>query len=155
MKKNITNRLSILMLVIGFAINSQAQIFDFGFPFGDSYGRRQQQQQVEAVTQPEYKGGNDALNKYLRKEFKAPQPVENIEGVITVACIISEKGKVIETGIVQGLSKAYNEEALRVAKKLKFKPAKRGKTKVKSRFDVSFPIRRGRLSFSKLQTIDV
>lgn len=155
MKQNTVNRVVVLMLVMWFAVSVRAQFFDFGFPFGDSYGRRQQQEQPEPVTKPEYKGGNETLNKYLRKEFKTPQPVESVEGVITVACIINEKGKVIETALVQGLSKAYDTEALRVAGKLRFKPAKRGKKKVKSRFDVSFPIRRGRLSFSKLQTVDV
>ena len=49
----------------------------------------------------------------------------------------------------------FNKEAQRVAAKMRFKPAKRGKEKVRSRYDVTFPIRHGRLSFIELKTIDV
>lgn len=135
----------------------KAQIFEFGFPFGD-YGRRGQQQVVEEpVTKPEYKGGIEALNKYLERHFKAPERTDNVEGYITVACILNEKGKVEETSILRGLTKPLNDEAVRVAKALKFKPAKRGKKKVKSRFDMTFPIRKGKVSFStlKLNTVEV
>ncbi len=134
----------------------RAQIFEFGFPFGD-FGRRGQQVEEEPVTKPEYKGGIEALNKYLESHFKVPEPVDNVEGNITVACILNEKGKVEETTILRGLMKPLNDEAVRVARKLKFKPAKKGKKKVKSRFDVTFPIRRGKVSFStlKLNTVEV
>ncbi len=134
----------------------QAQFFNFDFGFDDPFfSPRQQQQPQEKVTKPEFKGGKDALEKYLKKQFHNPQGAERKDGQVVVACILSEKGKVVETHFVRKMGSPWDQEALRVCKKLKFRPAKRGKKKVKSRYDVSFPIRRGRLSFSNLPTVDL
>ena len=67
----------------------------------------------------------------------------------------NEKGKVTETAIVRGLDKTLNEEALRVVRKLKFKPARQGKKKVKYEYDVTFPIRHGKVSFLTAPTVDM
>ena len=146
------NRFFIFFFVSTFcAGNVRAQFFNFGF--GDPFSQRQQVQR-EVVTRPEYKGGNDKLNAYLLKHYKNP-PRENVSGQIVVSCVISEKGKVIETAVKSPLRRPYDEEAVRVARKLHFKPAKQGKKKIKSRFDVVFPIRSGRLSFLNLKTVEV
>jgi len=131
-------------------LSASAQFFNFEFG-DDRYSQREQ----ETVTKPEYKGGTDAINKYLKKNFRNPPMEKKLDGKVVVACILNEKGKVMETHIVQGMGEELNEEAQRVCKKMKFKPAKRGKIKVKSRFDIVFPIRRSRLSFSTLQTVDL
>lgn len=141
--------LLVAMLTVG---QIKAQFFDFGF--SDPYQRRQQVQQVP-VTPPSYKGGNQKLNKFIEKKFRNPKDRKSVDGKVVVACIISTKGKVIESQIVQGLTPELNDEAIRVAKLLKFKPAKQGKKAVKSRFDVTFPIKHGRLSFLQLETIEV
>lgn len=135
-----------------FFLGANAQFFNFDF--SDPFSRRKQVQ-LDPITLPSYKGGNDKLNKFIEKNFKNPQPRKSIDGKITIACIVGTKGKVIEAMVVKGVDKDYNDEAIRVAKKLKFKPAKKGKKKVKSRFDVTFPIRHGRLSFLTLATSDV
>lgn len=144
MKKNCLFLMLLLWVQVDLA---GAQIFEYSFPFGGMQRRERVQQ--DPVAPPEYKGGNEALNKYLRKTFKNPNPTDNVDGEIVVACVINEKGKVDEAVVVNGLTRILNEEAERVAKKLKFKPAKQGKKKIKSRFDVVFPIRRGKLSFNK------
>jgi len=143
-----------LISIIGtlFILTAQAQIFNFGFQ--DPYAQRQRVQQ-DPITPPEYKGGNSKLNKFIEKTFQNPAERKSIDGKITVACIIGTKGKVIEAQVIKGLDRDLNDEALRVAKKLKFKPAKQGKKKIKSRFDVVFPIRHGRLSFLDLPTTEV
>lgn len=148
-------RILLLILTSFVILQSHAQFFDFGFP--DPFSQRQQRQQVQRdpITPPEYKGGNSKLNKFLEKNFQNPIERKSIDGKITVACIVGTKGKVIETQVVRGLERDLNDEALRVAKKLKFKPAKQGKKKIKSRVDVVFPIRHGRLSFLDLPTIEV
>lgn len=133
-------------------LQANAQFFNFGFPA--PYQQRQQVQQ-QKITPPEYKGGNAKLNKFIEKNFQNPHDRQNIDVNITVACIIGTNGKVVEAQILRGANRDLNDEALRVAKKLKFKPAKQGKKKVKSRFDVTFPIRHGRLSFLELKTIEV
>ncbi len=145
-------RLLISILSTLFILTAQAQIFNFGFQ--DPYAQRQRVQQ-DPITPPEYKGGNSKLNKFLEKNFQTPKERKNIDGRITVACIIGTKGKVIEAQVIKGLERDLNDEALRVAKKLKFKPAKQGKKKIKSRFDVVFPILHGRLSFLDLPTTEV
>lgn len=145
-------RLLILLFTAVIAVGSRAQIFNFGFP--DGFTQRQKVQQ-DPVTPPEYKGGNSKLNKFIEKTFQNPQERKNVDGKITVACIIGTNGKVVDAQIVRGINRDLNDEAIRVSKKLKFKPAKQGKKKIKSRFDVIFPIRAGRLSFSDLPTVEV
>ena len=145
-------RLLIFVMVSCLALTSSAQFFSFGLP--DGFTQRQRAQQ-DPITPPEYKGGNSKLNKFLEKNFVNPAERKSVDGKITVACIIGVKGKVIDAQIVKGLDRDLNDEALRVARKLKFKPAKQGKKKIKSRFDVTFPIRHGRLSFIDLPTVEV
>ena len=145
-------RFLILIIATFFYLGANAQFFNFDFP--DPFAMRQQVQQ-ESVTPPVYKGGNDKLNKFIEKNYKNPQPRQSVDGKITIACIVGTKGNVIDAMVVKGVNKDYNDEAVRVAKKLKFKPAKQGKKKVKSRFDVTFPIRHGRLSFLTLATSEV
>lgn len=147
----------ILMFALILPVVAQAQFFDFNFGFDDPFfsQRQRTQQQQEKVTKPEFKGGKDALEKHLKEKFHNPQNAERKDGQVVVACILSEKGKVEETHLVRSMGNPWDQEALRVCKKLKFKPGKRGKKKVKSRYDVSFPIRRGRLSFSSLPTVDL
>lgn len=145
-------KLLILFLLTFVAVNADAQFFDFGF--GNPYSQRQRPKS-DPVTAPKYKGGNKGINRFIEKNFRNPVERKRIDGRITVACIIGVKGKVIEAQVVKGLDRELNEEALRVAKKLKFKPAKQGKKKVKSRFDVVFPIRHGKLSFLDLPTTEV
>ena len=126
---------------------TKAQIFDFGYPRTE---RRQTPQEPA-----KYKGGNAGLNRFLEKEFKRNPEKTDIQGQIIVACIINEKGKISETQITRSLDKDLDNEALRVVKKLKFKPAKQGKKAIPSRINIVFPIRRGKVSFSTLKTIDV
>lgn len=131
----------------------QAQFFDFGFGNNPFLEQRQQRQPLES---PQFKGGDEALHKFMLKNFQNPS-VDNrqLEGKIVVACIINEKGHVTETHIVQSLNETFDKEAQRVCQKMKFKPARRGKDKVKCRFDITFPIRHARLSFLTLPTVEV
>ena len=142
-----------IITVVGlfsFGLPIRAQFFEFGYPRNE-----QRQAPQEPVEPAKYKGGNTGLNRFLEKEFKRVPEKANFEGNIVIACIINEKGKVSETQVVRSLGTELDNEALRVVKKLKFKPAKQGKKAVKSRINISFPIRRGKVSFSTLKTIDV
>jgi len=144
-------RLFLLLFVTCFSLSSKAQFFSFQFP-----GERQQQQvKREKMTPPEYKGGKEGINKYLEKTFQNPEERKNIEGNIIVACIVSPKGKVEDAQLVKSVDKELNQEAIRVAKTMKFKPAMIGKKKARGRIDITFPIRHGRLSFITLNTVDV
>lgn len=142
----------LLMLVLPCV--AHAQFFEF---FGDPFfsTRPQQRQQREQVKAPEFKKGTDGIVAFQKKNFQTPEAVERRDGQVVVACIINEKGRVAETHIVRSFSKDYDKEAQRVCSKMKFRPAQRGKEKVKARYDITFPIRRGRLSFVTLQTVDI
>ena len=132
-----------------------AQFFDFGF--GDNpFMQQRPQQKREPYVQPRFKGDKDGINKFIRKHYQNPAgETHKEEGRIVVACIINEKGRVVETHVVRSVAPAFDKEAQRVCTKMKFKPAMSGKKKVKSRMDIVFPIRRGRLSFNTLPTVDV
>ncbi len=106
-------------------------------------------------TPPAYKGGKHEMEMFIEKNFNNPSERKNIEGNVVVACVVDQKGKVVEAQVVRSVNEDLNKEALRVAKEMRFKPATVGKRKVKGRIDVVFPIRHGRLSFLELQTIEV
>ncbi len=150
----VMNKSILFFILFAIQISAKAQFFDFGFE-GRPFSRRTEQRDREPFTAPQFKGGNEALNRFIKKNFKNPSTRSDIYGKIIVACIVNEKGKVIDTQIVWHANTELDNEALRVAKKLKFKPGKQGKKKVKSRYDVTFPIKHGRLSFSTLETIEV
>lgn len=59
-------------------------------------------------------------------------------GLVTVSCLIDEKGNVTETEVQKTSHQAFAAPAVEALKKWKFKPAKRGGTPVALR--VSIPI---------------
>lgn len=139
------------LLFFSLSFGAEAQIFDFGF---DTPFIQRRQTQRESVSPPKFKGGNEGINRFIKKNFRSVG-LSSVNGQIVVAFIINEKGKVTETAIVRGLDQALNEEAQRVVGKLKFKPARQGKKKVKYQYDVTFPIRHGKVSFLTAPTVDM
>lgn len=131
-----------------FSLTSSAQFYYYGAP-------QQRQQQQEKYTAPKHRKGKAGVEEFLLKNFRNPIERKNIEGNIVVAVIVGKKGKVEDAQIVRSVSDELNAEALRVARKMKFKPAKLGKKPTRARLDITFPIRHGRLSFINLKTIDV
>ncbi|MCQ2256372.1 MAG: energy transducer TonB [Bacteroidaceae bacterium] len=140
----------ILCFLLLVSVSSRAQFFSFGFPQFE-----ERQQRKEKYTAPSYKGGDSAVEAFIQKQYHNPSPRKEVDGRIVVAVIVDKKGKVRESEVIQGLTDELNKEALRVARKMKFAPATRGKKKVDGRVDVVFPIRRGKLSFMELSTVDV
>lgn len=145
--------LFLFAILCGLSLGSKAQVFRFDF--ADPFTQQRQQQPEEKVTRPKYKHGAQGVNDFVKKEFHPVQGKASLSGRIVVACLINEKGKVVQTEVLQGIDRELNDEAVRVCGKLKFKPAKRGKKKVKSRYDVVFPIRHGKVSFVTAPTIEI
>ena len=137
----------ILLLFLLLTASAKAQFF---FDFSP---RQQTEQRRE--TPPQYKGGEEAVKAYLLKNFKQPKHREKVDGRIVVAVIVNAKGNVENAQVVRSLTKSLDAEAIRVCKKMKFKPATSGKEKVRGRVDITFPIRNGRLSFFDLPTTEV
>ena len=140
------------IILIFFALSSLSAQAQFFFDFSP---RQQVEQRREKVTAPAYKKGMEGVKSFILKNFKQPKEREHVDGRIVVAVIVNVKGNVEDAQIVRSVSPTLDAEAIRVCKKMTFKPAKRGKEKVKGRVDIPFPIRNGRVSFIDLPTTEV
>ena len=81
------------------------------------------------IKKPYYVGGNAALRDFVNKNLTYPKKDfdSNIEGTVVLRYEINHKGKVIDVKIISPLSRACNEEAIRVVKLLEFQvPKTRG-----------------------------
>ncbi|MBT8194850.1 MAG: energy transducer TonB [Bacteroidia bacterium] len=67
-------------------------------------------------TMPEFKGGQDAMLKFLFTNVEYPkEAIKNrVAGVVYVQFTIDEKGKVTDAKIMKGIGFGCDEEALRV-----------------------------------------
>ncbi len=64
--------------------------------------------------QPEFIGGNKALNEFLKANLKYPKDGLEMVGKVFVSFIVGRDGKLRDIKILRGLSKAHDEEALRL-----------------------------------------
>jgi len=136
----------LFVLLMMSALYADAQFFNYR-----GYTRPQEEQIA-----PKFKGGDEALERFMKKHYKNPSVIDrHLNGEVIIDVIINEKGRVDDFRVVKRVAPEYDDEAVRVTKKMKFKPAKRGKKKVKSRYRLTYPIKRGRLSFMTLNTVDV
>ncbi len=93
-----------------------------------SEARDQEEQMNGTFQEAEFIGGQEALMLFLMNTLKYPKEAENNheEGKVIVAFDIASNGEVISRKIDKSLSKALDDEALRVCGKItKFKPAMR------------------------------
>jgi TonB family protein len=69
---------------------------------------------------PEFKGGMDALMKYMGDNVTYPEKAkeEKIEGKVFVSFVVNEKGKVTQIKIEKGAGELLDKEALRVINKM-------------------------------------
>lgn len=146
-KKLMMTRQILLLLLTVSSLSVRAQFF-FGFP-------QQQVQRQEKQAAPSFKGGKSAMEAFITRNFRQPEERERVDGRIVIAVIVSPKGKPVETHVVRSVNAALDEEAARVCRKMKFKPATQGKKKVKGRIDIAFPVKHGRVTFIDLPTIEV
>lgn len=70
------------------------------------------------VVQPEFKGGMDALVKFLSDNIKYPEKAktDNVSGKVYVSFVISKSGKVKDAKVLKSDNEVFNAEALRVIK---------------------------------------
>ena len=123
--------------------------------FFDYTPRQQMNQRREKYTAPTYKKGEEGIKAFILKHFNQPKVREQVDGRIVIATIVNVKGNVEEAQVVRSVTPALDAEAIRVCRMMSFRPATRGKQKVKGRIDVTFPIRNGRLSYLNLPTVDL
>lgn len=72
------------------------------------------------VVQPEFKGGMDALVKFLSDNIKYPEKAktDNVSGKVYVTFVISKSGKVKDAKVLKSDNEVFNAEALRVIKSM-------------------------------------
>jgi TonB family protein len=72
----------------------------------------------EVDVKPEYPGGIMEFNKFIAKNFSAPEK-EGLNGKVVVAFIIEMDGNISNISVVQGIGYGSREEAVRVVKESK------------------------------------
>lgn len=79
---------------------------------------------TEAEVMPQYIGGDQALNEMIIREFKYPEEAKKagIQGKVIVGFIVDKQGNVKDAQVKQGIGYGCDDEALRMVRKLKFKP---------------------------------
>lgn len=136
----------LFILMVMSVASAEAQFFNY---------RREVRPREEQIA-PKFKDDKAGLERFMKKHFKNPSVIDRrVSGDVVVDVIINAKGKVEDCRVVRSVATDYDKEAVRVTKKMKFKPAMQGKKKVKSRYRLTYPIKRGRLSFITLKTVDV
>lgn len=78
------------------------------------------------IHKPTYPGGREALRAFIKENLRYPrEAVEaKVEGTVSLKYTIDHKGSVIEVRVVSGLGHGCDEEAIRLAKLLKFQVPK-------------------------------
>lgn len=81
------------------------------------------------IKKPIYEGGPKAMSNFIKKNLKYPTSAlkEKVEGTVVLKYSINHLGKVVDTKVISGLGHGCDEEAVRIAKLLKFQvPRNRG-----------------------------
>ncbi len=77
------------------------------------------------IKKPFYKGGNQAMSAFVQSQLVYPKDaVIPIEGTVIVKYDIDHHGNVVDARVIKSLGTAFDEEALRVVRLLKFEVPK-------------------------------
>jgi protein TonB len=95
------------------------------------------------VKKPYYEGGTKAMRAFLKQHLKYPAEAlkARIEGTVVIKYSIDHHGKVVEAKVISGLGYGCDEEAVRLAKLLRFKVAKSRGVKVLFQKDLQIHFR--------------
>lgn len=91
---------------------------------------------------PEYKKGNDAMNKFIKDNVRiTPVMAERcIRGNVLVECIVEANGTLTDVHVVRSIDSLYDAEALRVVKMMpRWKPARVEGKRVRSPKVITVP----------------
>jgi TonB family protein len=116
----------ILLIIYFLLLNKQV------FSQVDSSVLPEEEQLISALeSMPEYRGGVSKLSEFLRNKIKYPKSAkeDEIKGIVYVKCYVDTTGSTTDHQLIRGIREDLDNEALRVAKLIKFdKPAmQRGK----------------------------
>ncbi len=87
---------------------------------------KKERREESFLRKPWYKGGGQAMSKFIAENLKYPEEARNnkVEGKVRLRLSIDYLGGVVEAKVQSGLGHGCDEEAVRVAKLLKFEVAK-------------------------------
>jgi TonB family protein len=73
---------------------------------------------AEEIVNPEFKGGQDAMMKFLQSNLVYPEAskTKKEEGNVVVSFVVKKDGKITNVKVKKGVSKALDEEAVRVVR---------------------------------------
>ncbi len=88
---------------------------------------------------PEFPGGEEEFYKYLSKNIKYPKKDrrKGITGRVFLTFVVTDVGGIRDARVLRGVSKAIDEEALRVINSMpKWKPGTQNGTPVNVQFNI-------------------
>jgi len=100
----------------------------------------------ELDKQPEFKGGNDAMVKYLISEVKYPvkAKTEGIQGKVIVSFDVTETGKIVNAKVEQSVNPELDAEAIRVVSSMQdWTPGEVAGKKVKAKMNLPINFKLG------------
>lgn len=100
-----------------------------------------QQGSEVVITQPEFKGGMEALYKYILTNFEYPEDASrrSVSGTVEVEFTIEKSGDVTNVGILKGIDDIVDDQILRLLKAMpRWTPATRNG--VPARYKISMPL---------------
>ncbi|MBO7261147.1 MAG: energy transducer TonB [Bacteroidaceae bacterium] len=100
-----------------------------------------QQKSDVVITQPEFKGGMEALYKYILTNFEYPEEAakRSVSGTAEVEFTIEKSGDVTNVGILKGIHETVDDQILRLLQAMpRWTPATRNGVPV--RYKVSMPL---------------
>lgn len=90
---------------------------------------------------PEYPGGTKALNEFIRQNLRLPEEAikHRIKGIVQLDVTVDYQGVVKEIKVVRSLGFGCDEEAIRVARLLRFLESFNRGVKVSRNLKIRFP----------------
>lgn len=93
-------------------------------------------ERFENATKPEFPGGIDGLQRYLRDNTRQPRGTRKA-GMVTIGFTVNKKGEVVNVQVLRSLGRAYDAEAVRVVSAMPdWEPSRMGEHGVKSKVQV-------------------
>ena len=93
-------------------------------------------ERLENATKPEFPGGIEGLELFLRDNVKQPRGTKKA-GTVIIGFTVNKKGEAVNTQVLRSLGRAYDAEALRVVSAMPdWAPSRIGDRAVKSKVQV-------------------
>ena len=95
------------------------------------------------IKKAEYPGGGDALKKFVKQTLQYPKEalLHRVGGSVYLKYEVTERGKVHNISVVNGLGYGCDEEAIRIISLLKYSQVKNRGMKVNTKFKLAIHFR--------------